>query len=113
MASRRKNPETELQNQIIAHLNNTFPKVRCWRNSNMTGRMPSGYYAHAGLPKGSADIICCVKGKFLALEVKMPGKQPSEEQEKWGAEVTEAGGVYEIVHCINEAVDAVKTLQEM
>ena len=31
-----------------------------------------GIYAQAGVP----DLLCCVKGRFVAIEVKKPKKKP-------------------------------------
>jgi hypothetical protein len=109
MASRRKNPETELQNQIMNFLNK-IPGVACWRNSIFKGRMPSGSWARAGLPTGSADLILCVEGNFAGIEVKCPGEEATEEQKDWGDEVAQAGGVYGVAHCIKEAVEIINPL---
>jgi len=35
-------------------------------------------YGRSGVP----DIICCVKGKFLAIECKAQGKQPTALQDR-------------------------------
>jgi hypothetical protein len=111
MAFRRKNPETELCNHIKTALNK-LPGVRCWRNSVMSGYMASGRFASAGLGKGSSDFLVCCQGLFLALEVKMPGKQAEEHQLEWGKEVESAGGTYVVVHSIQEALDAVQRLTQ-
>lgn len=47
-----------------------------------------------GLGTGSADLIACVRGRFVAIEVKAPGKKLRPEQEMWGNVVTESGGLY-------------------
>ena len=102
--------ETEIQNNIKAALNK-LPGVICYRNSVFAGRMPSGYYASAGLGKGSADLICCVNGTFLALEVKVPGKKAEEHQKAWGQALTDRGGVYKVVSSVTEAVAVVRETQ--
>lgn len=112
MAAKKQNAETLLCNNIKATLNK-LPGVRCWRNSVMTGRMPSGGFYHAGLPRGSSDLIICVEGKLLCAEVKVPGKEAEKHQLEFGAEVASAGGVYVVVHSIKEAVEAVDKLRNV
>ncbi len=60
-----------------------------------------------GLGVGSADVIICHKGSFIALEFKADSDQ-SEEQERWQGWVERAGGVYVVVRSTEEAVMAVK-----
>lgn len=43
-------------------------------------------FVHHGSPyseRGVADLICCIDGKFVAVEVKQPGKKPRPDQEAW------------------------------
>jgi Holliday junction resolvase len=46
-------------------------------------------YGRSGVP----DIVCCVKGHFLAIECKAPGKKPTALQEREMDRIGEAGGV--------------------
>ena len=48
-----------------------------------------GIYAQAGVP----DIIACIKGRFVAIEVKRPGKKPEPIQEAFLDSLTRKGGV--------------------
>lgn len=36
-----------------------------------------GIYGQAGVP----DILACIKGRFVAIEVKRPGEKPKPHQE--------------------------------
>lgn len=48
----------------------------------------------AGFGKGGVpDIIVCHRGRFISIEVKRPGKEPTERQKLRMAEVQAAGGV--------------------
>lgn len=47
-----------------------------------------GPFQVAGLP----DIIGCYEGRFVAIEVKIPGKKPSKLQELVMGAINEAGG---------------------
>lgn len=48
-----------------------------------------GIYAQAGVP----DIIACIKGRFVAIEVKKPGEKPKPIQEAFLDSITRKGGV--------------------
>lgn len=48
-----------------------------------------GIYAQAGVP----DIIACIKGRFVAIEVKRPGKKPEPIQEAFLESITKKGGL--------------------
>lgn len=44
-------------------------------------------------PKGTSDIVGWYKGRFLAVECKLPGGEPTAEQTAFLAAVTDAGGI--------------------
>ena len=48
-----------------------------------------GIYAKAGV----SDIIACIKGRFVAIEVKRPGKKPTQLQENFIKAVNTVGGL--------------------
>ena len=48
-----------------------------------------GIYATAGVP----DIIACIKGRFVAIEVKKPGGKPSALQKAYIKTINEIGGI--------------------
>jgi Holliday junction resolvase len=48
-----------------------------------------GIYATAGV----SDIIACIKGRFVAIEVKKPGNTPSKLQENFIDSVNLINGV--------------------
>lgn len=48
-----------------------------------------GIYAQAGVP----DIIACVKGRFVAIEVKRPGEKPKPIQEAFLEAINKKGGI--------------------
>ena len=45
-------------------------------------------------------------GRFIAFEVKMPGKKPTPEQLAWHRIVNESGGLAVVVHSVDEALAA-------
>lgn len=48
-----------------------------------------GIYAQAGVP----DIIACIKGRFVAIEVKKPKKKPTAIQYTWLESINKIGGL--------------------
>lgn len=43
--------------------------------------------------RGTPDILCCLEGRFAAIEVKQPGKGPSPIQEAQIHKIEQAGGI--------------------
>ena len=98
--------ETALSRAIreaIAYL----PGVLVWRNN--TGKLQdrNGRWVTFGIGVGSADLIGLVDGRFFALEVKLPGQEPTKEQTAWHEVVRAHGGFVRVVRGVEEAVLAV------
>lgn len=53
------------------------PRLVVWRNSIGLFHAHGGGRVWAGLPRGSADLVGVVDGRFVALEVKRPGEIPT------------------------------------
>ena len=87
--------ETEIQSLILKFLKAI--KIRAWRNNiDMRGRV------HHGLCVGSSDIIGIFHGLFLAIEVKIPGKTPTDDQWKFINNVISDGGIAFYACSVNE-----------
>jgi hypothetical protein len=111
------NPETIIQNKCLLDLSE-LPGVRVWRNNTGTLRDINGRPVKYGLV-GSGDIlgIRVVKitpdmvgksiGQFLSVEIKVPGKTQSKNQEKFETMVLAHGGLYAVATSPEEAVQAV------
>lgn len=82
--------------------------VTAWRNNVGRLRDTRGNFIPYGLCVGSSDIIglCWApeerRGKFLAIECKLPGKHPTKEQAAFIAAVKAAGGIAGVAHSIEE-----------
>ena len=48
-----------------------------------------GIYGQAGVP----DIIACIKGRFVGIEVKRPGQRPKPIQEAFLDAINKKGGI--------------------
>ncbi len=115
--------ESEVSASIQAYLamrNDIF----WWRANTSAGMAPSGQYMRSGM-KGQADIqgvqACVVPswiqpreneifGRFIAIEVKREkGGKVSAEQERWGANVMNHGGLYIVARGAGDVEDALGT----
>ena len=112
-----------IQSAILLRLGSR-PDVRLFRNNSAgawggevicrtptTITIANPYPIHAGLFKGSADLIgwrvryfnAIPFAQFLSCEVKKPGGQVRPEQLLWEAAVKKAGGIAGIVRSVEEA----------
>lgn len=87
---------------------NAIDGCRCWRNNTGELQDANGRWVAFGLAVGSADIIACCWGRFVAIECKAPGKKPSAEQTAWLALVREFGGLSGVAWCKEDAVRIVE-----
>lgn len=58
------------------------------RKYNVYWHMP----VQSGFGAPSLDFICCVVGKYLAIETKAPGKKPTPRQEETIRQIQLSGG---------------------
>lgn len=106
--------EKQIENAILAFLA-TIQGCKAWKNLT-TGifdphrkvyRTLRGKYSG----KGSADILACIGGHFVAIEVKKPsGSVVSLHQYKFLEEIRNAGGVAFIAKSVD---DVKRTLLEL
>lgn len=61
---------------------------------------------------GIADIIVCVQGQFVALELKDDKGKLSANQKLFAKKVTEAGGVWAECRMVQDAIDAVNAARK-
>ncbi len=103
MRVRRTNPESDLQRAVLAHLRtrgaaglvyfhvpqgNKLGGARSRKGVAIQGSINKGLGVRAGV----SDLILLAHGRFFALELKVPGRTPTEEQLRFLAEVNAAGG---------------------
>jgi hypothetical protein len=89
---KRRPLESEVQKAIMAYLK-LHIKV-AWVCRNNVGSMQiEGRYVKFGF-KGFSDVIGQMKdGRFLAVEIKRPGKMPTQSQEIFLKMVQDNGGI--------------------
>lgn len=61
----------------------------------------------AATKSGNPDIICCLNGRFMAIEVKQPGKHPTELQKLKMDKIRAAGGVAFVACSIDDVENAI------
>lgn len=102
-----QNPETSLQNEIMAAL--------C-EAGNMVFRRNTGlYYTRDGRPvqigrHGQADLSGhrFRDGRAWYIEIKQPGEQPRDDQKKFLAAMRRTGALAGVAHSVEEALEIVK-----
>lgn len=60
-----------------------------------------GYYFKSGKP-GLPDIICCIDGKFIGLEIKTKKGKQSLMQKYAENQIKRAGGEYHIIRSLKD-----------
>lgn len=63
-----------------------------------------------GYGQQTVDLICCVDGKFLAIEVKAPGKKPTARQLIIIDEIIESRGMALVAWSLQDVVEMVQPL---
>lgn len=104
--------EKQIELSILDYLA-TIPNCKAWKNQT-TGifdvttkrfRTLSGKYSG----KGSADILACLNGHFVAIEVKKPvGSQIRPDQLKFLDDIVRSGGVGFIATSIADAEEGLR-----
>lgn len=82
-----------------------LPGAIFWRNQ--TGALPSrtGRIVRFGLV-GSPDIIGCVNGRFVGIEVKNARGRQSDAQVNFQRAFEKSGGIYILARSVDDAVSA-------
>lgn len=88
--------EKTIQSAILKFLNSLHPEVYAVKVILANKR---------GVP----DILCCYKGKFIAIEVKRPESKTPNYQLFQGQLIKDAGGVWYVVNGVDDVI-AILTL---
>lgn len=51
---------------------------------------------------GCSDILCCWRGRFVAIEVKRPGNKPTLDQESFLQTVERSGGLAIVAYSVDD-----------
>jgi len=86
-----KKPETKLVEKIIDRMK---------AEGGFWVKIHGGPMQQTGIP----DIVGCYKGKFIGIEVKIPGNKPSALQTVVLKELEEAGAKCGVAYSVEEAL---------
>lgn len=93
-------PERKLVQKIQRYLDGEG--ARCFKIHG--GDNP---FQEAGIP----DLLCCWRGLFIALEVKLPGEKPSPKQASILRQIERSGGVARVVTSVMEVERLLRSLR--
>ena len=71
------------------------------------------HFKHWGGPmseRGVADLICCWRGHFLAIEVKTRKGALSDDQARFLERIKAAGGIALVARSVDDVIDAIERL---
>lgn len=92
---RKEQPEAELQRAICEHLEaRAAPGLIWWHcpNGGARSKAEASILVGLGVKRGVSDLHFLRRGRFGVLELKAPGKKPTDEQEKFMLDVVSEGG---------------------
>lgn len=107
--------EKEVQAQIVQWL--TLQGVLWIRinSGSMTGAANGGQkrwhvrFCSTGRDEESiSDLLCCWRGRFVAIEVKRPGKKTSDKQQEFLIRVQNNGGIGIVAWCLEDVQSALE-----
>jgi hypothetical protein len=89
-----------LTNAVIAFLYKQG--AFCWRQNTGGTYDASRGIRRMASKRGVSDVLCCFKGRMIAIEIKIGTDRLSPEQEGFIANVRHAGGVAFVVKTIDD-----------
>lgn len=92
--------ETRLKNLIIQAIRRKYPSTQLWM-----------YKTSDRFTRGIPDLIICLNGKFIALEIKIPRGKIEPIQTYTINEINRSGGNAFIVYSVNEAIQILSLIQ--
>lgn len=113
MSKSRRQPEAAIQARILLALQREWPSAMWWVNKTGTAWTKDGARPVAYGLKGSSDILGCLEGLMICVEVKTEDGRQEESQVRFEAAIKRAGGVYILARSEQEAVAAVRAAVQL
>lgn len=100
--------ETELK-KAAADLLSKLPRCELFKTDNGALRVKGGVRVRSREP-GMSDQHLCIRGLWVSLEAKMPGKEldPKLKQPEYRDKVLRGEGIHIVYHSLHELVEALK-----
>lgn len=98
-------PEQALQKAMAEWLDYALPNDVYWTAVNPVpakSKAVAGLSKAMGLKPGAPDLVFCIKGRFVGVEVKAGKGTPSKVQDKAHEAITLSGGMVHTVRSIDE-----------
>lgn len=100
----KQRPEAALQAKIIKAIERAYgPNVLVERTNAGMATTSAGNVINIG-KAGTSDLKVCLRGRFIALEVKTATGKLTEKQARYLEQVKAAGGIGEVVRSVDEAL---------
>lgn len=84
-----------------------LPRCRLLKTDNQPLIVGRGRRVKTREP-GMADQHLCIRGLFVAIEGKMPGKDLDPDQVDYKADIQQAGGIFILYHAVSELIEEMK-----
>lgn len=91
--------EAKLRIEVMTWLRN--------RSGVWAVKYPGSMYGEAGTP----DVLACVRGRFVAIELKMPGKKPTKIQDVQLRRIIAAGGRAVVATTLDDVINIVTSIE--
>jgi hypothetical protein len=95
---------SDLVNSILLEL---APIGLCWNNNTGALRDKTDRLVRYGLP-GSADILACIKGRFVSIECKVGRDFIRKNQRDFAGAVARNGGIYILARTVDDVANRLK-----
>ncbi len=102
--------EKDTQKAILDYLNTIGAVAIKIYNGGIFNPKNQRYFFPYQNQYGVSDIIACYKGKFIAIEVKSPGRKPTEFQLEFLERVKKSGGVAIWTDNIDDAINTLSSI---
>lgn len=100
-AKKKKSKANQLTDDIIQYFHNIgFFAFRI--NSQGTYSEKLGKFIYSGSTKGVSDVIACLNGLLIGIEVKIGSDKQSDVQKRFQERIEAAGGKYMIAKDFNQ-----------
>ena len=94
-----KKPEARLQDKCLGYAKELKKQGKRIIAINQHG----GAFSSRGVP----DLLLCIRGIFMAVELKIAPNEPTKLQEHYIEQIREAGGVAVVIYTFEEFKDLV------
>lgn len=97
--------ETDIQNGILSYLSRLHNQGKLWyvRAGSGVIKTEAGNWFKSGTP-GCPDILCCVNGRFVGIEVKTAKGKLTDAQVACHAQIEACGGIVFVARSVDDVI---------